>query len=111
MTQGNGTFQHDNAPIHTAIRTQTFLRQNAVGTLDWPPYSPDMNPIENVWGRMELKLQREYENPANSDQLFATLEEIWSELMEERGYRRSLIHSMTDRVEELLRVHGSVTTY
>ena len=70
-----------------------------------------MNPIENVWGRMELKLQRECENPANSDQLLATLEEIWSELMEKRGYQRSLIHLMTDRVEELLRVHGSVTTY
>ena len=111
MTQGNGILQHDNAPIHTALRTQTFLRQNAVNTLDWPPYSSDINPIENVWGRMELKLQREYENLANSDELFATLEEIWRELMEVRGYRQSLIHSMTDRVEELLRVDGSVTRY
>ena len=40
-----------------------------------------MNPIENVWGHMEQILKRDYEHPADSDQLFATLEEFWVDVM------------------------------
>lgn len=35
-----------------------------------PLFCPDINHVENAWGRMELKLQREYENPTNSDKLY-----------------------------------------
>ena len=41
-------FQHDNTPIHTAQSTQQWLRDNDVNVLDWPPQSPDANPIENL---------------------------------------------------------------
>jgi hypothetical protein len=42
--------QHDNAPAHTSLARKEFLHQNGVEFLDWPPYSPDLNPIENLWG-------------------------------------------------------------
>lgn len=42
-------FLHDNAKIHTAGVTSTWLVNNNIRLLKIPPYSPDLNGIENVW--------------------------------------------------------------
>jgi len=39
-------FQQDNDPKHKSNIVQTFIFQSGVTCLDWPPYSPDLNPIE-----------------------------------------------------------------
>jgi transposase len=41
-------FQHNNAPTHTAYIVQELLREMGVNVIDWPPCSPDLNPIENL---------------------------------------------------------------
>ena len=41
-------FQHDNAPRHRAKIVQQWLHEIEVETLEWPPQSPDLNPIEHV---------------------------------------------------------------
>ncbi len=43
-------FQHDLAPAHTAKSTKSWLNDHSVGVLDWPANSPDINPIQNLWG-------------------------------------------------------------
>lgn len=53
--QDNGdprTFMQDNAPQHTAADTMALLSRQRFDLLIWPPRSPDLNPIENVWSRM-----------------------------------------------------------
>ena len=37
-----------NTPPHTARITKQWLAHNGIPVLDWPPYSPDLNPIEHV---------------------------------------------------------------
>ena len=46
-------FQHDNAPCHTARSIRTFLQENGLKTLDWPPQSPDLSPIELCWSKFK----------------------------------------------------------
>lgn len=42
-------FQQDNAPQHTARISNQWFHNHGVNLLDFPPYSPDLNPIENLW--------------------------------------------------------------
>ena len=49
-------FQQDNAPVHTASAIKNFLLENEWEGLDWPPYSPDLNSIENLSAIVKRRL-------------------------------------------------------
>ena len=46
---GTWKFLHDNAPIHCGYRVKQFLEEKLIETMDFPSYSPDLNPIEDPW--------------------------------------------------------------
>ena len=48
VRQHNVTFQQDNARAHVAKLSMAFLQQNNVNVMHWPPYSPDLSPIEHL---------------------------------------------------------------
>ncbi|KAJ9483494.1 hypothetical protein VN97_g9908 [Penicillium thymicola] len=51
-------FMHDNAPIHTARVIKAWLWENAIPITSWPPYSPDLNPIEHAWAKLKEMVDR-----------------------------------------------------
>ena len=58
---------------------------------------------------MKLQWEYEYRYLKNNDEFYSTRLEIWSQLMEERDYRRFLVYSMVDRIGALLASEGGFT--
>ena len=48
--------QIDNAWYHWSIEALEFYYENNIKTIDWPLYSPNLNPIENIWAIMMRKI-------------------------------------------------------
>lgn len=99
--------QEDNAPVHKSKWTTNWKREHGIEFIDWPPNSPDLNPIENVWGLMKRKISEE--NLKTVSVWKRRIEELWSGLSDE--YMKSLVDSMPRRIEECIANNGRVTKY
>ena len=53
-------FQQDNATIHTARITKAWFAEQAFKVMEWPPNSPDMNPIEHMWRVLKAALHKRF---------------------------------------------------
>ena len=49
-------YQMDNTPIHNSNLVKEWLETHGIWTLKFPPYSPDLNPIENLWWALKKKI-------------------------------------------------------
>ncbi len=81
----DGYFQQDNAPCHKAqIMSDWFLEyDNEFTLLKWPPQSPDLNPIEHLWGVVEREIRIMDVQPTNLQQLRDAIMSIWTKISEE----------------------------
>ncbi len=93
-------FQQDLAPTYTA---KSWFNDHGVGVLDWPANSPDLNPIENLWGIVKRKMRNK--RPKNADELKATVKETWASIP------HKLITSTPRRFETVIKAKGAPTKY
>jgi transposase len=117
-TIGDPIFMQDNAPVHTAHHVINWLDESNVQVMDWPPYSPDLNPIEHVWVRLKEGLQRRYpdiaETPGSPETVRKRLAEVLPEIWEkdiEGDFLERLWESMPRRVAAVIEAKGWYTKY
>ena len=111
------TFMQDNAPIHTANATNAWFRRNHILLLEsWPPYSPDLNPIEHLWPRLKeriYELRPDIDMITNkqrqSEALQEVLPEAWASLRPE--VVQGCMDSMRNRLQAVIDANGWHTKY
>ena len=100
-------FQHDNDPKHTTNTTIALLKRLRVKVMDWPRMSPDLTPIEHLWGI--LKRKEEVRKVSNICQLRNVVMEEWKSIPVATG--EALVNSMPRRVKAVLDNDGGHTKY
>jgi hypothetical protein len=101
----------DNAPGHAAKETKELPNQLAIITVNWPPYSPDLKPIETLlWKHMKEYLQSRY-----GDYKFKSYKEQKERITEAwhitPGLLQELMESMPSRMQAVLDAKGKFTKY
>ncbi|CAK9803449.1 Transposable element Tc3 transposase [Anthophora quadrimaculata] len=105
----NFIFQHDNAAIHRAKTVQTWFQTVNVEVLRWPSRSPDLNPIENLWGILARRVYTNGKQYCNTMELKNCIKEAWSQIESETLHK--LIDSMPKRIFEIIKNKGGSTKY
>jgi transposase len=101
------TFQQDNDPKHTAKKSKKWLAEKGVKVLRWPPYSPDLNPIENLWAILKWETRDRW--CQTKDELMADLEKTWYRL--DKTVLQNLADSMPNRIADCFANNGKWTKY
>jgi transposase len=109
-------FMQDNARIHTSKWTMEWLERHGIWTMEWPAFSPDLNPIEHMWWalkRMVYKLHPELATMGHSEAdwkaLQDALQEAWLALPD--SLIRRLVSSMPRRLAACRKAKGWQTKY
>jgi transposase len=97
----------DNAPTHKNFFPQKFLHDNGITCIDFPPYSPDLNPIEHIWSRMKDRVQNRH--PKDLEELKRAISWEWLDINEEEC--KHLADSMEKRCQAVIENNGERTKY
>ncbi|GBN34095.1 Transposable element Tcb1 transposase [Araneus ventricosus] len=108
---GTGIFQDDNANIHRTIIIQNWFREHedSFPYMNWPPQTPDFNPIENLWDILEHRLRGGSFLPSSVQCLSGKLLQIWTTISTETI--QNLIETMPRRMRAIIRAKGGPTKY
>ena len=72
----------DNDPKHSSHRIEDYFEEKGVYWWPTPAESPDLNPIENLWGSLKQYLRNTYK-PKNLQELKDGIQHFWSTLTPE----------------------------
>ena len=105
---GKWLFMQDGAPCHTSFTTTQMLYNKKVCLLPgWPTNSPDLNPIEMLWGVMKRRANWEGKS---HDQMLDYVRTIWGQT--DVQTINQLVLSFVNRCELVLKLGGeSITPY
>ena len=95
--------QQDNASAHNSILSKTSFSENGSEILEnWPPNSPDINIIENVWNLLKKRVFQRH--PKNIEELWAFCQEEFERIPLE--YIENLYSSIPDRLNKIVQCNG-----
>jgi transposase len=100
-------FLQDNAPQHKSFLIRTWLFNHGIQCLDFPPYSPDLNPIENLWADLARRVEKFQCD--SMEELQDVVAKEWNKTP--KKLLRKLARSMPERCQAVIDAKGDHTKY
>jgi len=98
----------DNAPVHKKVCIPA-RKELGMQTLNWPPNSPDLNPIENIWSYMKDIITKDYVSVSSGKEMKRIVKNMWDNFKD--GEWDKLIDSMPARMAAVIAAKGGSTKY
>lgn len=106
--QGHFVFQQDGAPAHSSHQAQAWLTEHCPEFIhkdEWPPNSPDLNPLDySVWGLMLAEYEKYQPRATSIAELKCVLQIIWAGLSQQ--VIKKAILAFRRRLQACIRVSG-----
>ncbi|XP_070404420.1 transposable element Tc3 transposase [Nothobranchius furzeri] len=100
--QKNMIFMQDNAPTHASKYSTAWLARKGIKEeklMTWPPCSPDLNPIENLWSIIKCEIYKEGKQ-------YTSLNSVWEAVVANVGFKK-LVETLDKRYDFPSRNHFS----
>ncbi|GBM93371.1 Transposable element Tcb2 transposase [Araneus ventricosus] len=102
-------FMDDNARPHRANIVDEYLQSEDITRMDWPAYSPDLNPIEHVWDMLGRRIAARQPPPTCLPELRRALLDEWCNIPQDQI--DNLILSVPRRCKACIASSGRHTPY
>ena len=107
--EGDFVFVHDNAPVHSSEEARKWMEDWQISASEWPPQSPDLNVIENVWRMMKVKLYEDAGSITTRAELVQRLQLLWRDITTEKN--QELYSSLPSRMAAVIKCKSTITKY
>src|SRR4051812_4205069 len=106
---GYVVIQEDNAPIHTCKLAKQWKESMDMVSLEWPPNSPDLNPIEHIWYQLKVNIQNMQHQPTTFSNLTEAIKKSWDDL--DGNFINKLVESKPKKIKKIINEKGGNTKY
>lgn len=86
-------YQQDNAGVHVSkhrrrndpefIPIMEWFQAHGIDLLPWPSCSPDLNPVENLWGIIVRRIYANNRQYQTIQELKSAIQEAWNDVSDE----------------------------
>jgi len=106
-TEGHRLYQ-DNDLKHSSKHIEDFFEEKKINWWYTRPESPDLNPIELVWGSLKQYLRSQYK-PKNLEEVKAGIEKFWHSLTTQ--VCQKYISHLRKVIPKVIEVQGAPSGY
>lgn len=100
-------FQQDGSGVHRAGIIEDFIDTFQEEPIEWPPYSPDLSPIENIWAWLKNEVSKDM--PTSIQSLKRCIRKHWNRI--DCSFLTPYFMSMPRRIDLVLESDGRKIKY